>query len=246
MEHSERLEVAKEIADKIKKKYGKNIVSIGLCGSTIRNEDKKYSDFELIAITKNKSGLHEFLYKDVSVTIVYRTLKDTLKIIQDVSESWQAELGNIMEQKILVGDPKISERFRKLIEKIPDKRFIKTGSKLIPSLFEYVGKIKNAAADNDIGQLNYARYDFIFIALNIVALFNKRYFKKGGFKILDDVKTFPKSPEKFIPLITEIWTSNDIKVVENSVLTLWSNLLKFVKENKIPIEKYNALSQIKI
>ena len=54
MKHNERLKLAREIGKKIIKRQGKNISSIGIFGSVARNEDDKFSDLELIVITKKR------------------------------------------------------------------------------------------------------------------------------------------------------------------------------------------------
>lgn len=244
MKHAERIKIAKEVTKILVKKHGKNIVYVGLYGSTARNEDRKHSDVELVILTKTKHGLEFWPYRDSLIFLEYMKLGDFRKVLKKVGMFWPVDVCQIMASKPMY-DKKVLESFQSDFRQIPNKKFTNTAKRNLVWGIEYIGKIKNAYEAQDLAEIRAAiLYNFIFGMNCFVALLNRKYFERGDVRVLEDIAKMKRQPKNYAKLAKILWLSNDIDELYETAMQLWKNCVSFASENGIEIKRYKSLEEI--
>src|SRR5690348_868604 len=74
MTHDERLQIAREAANRILEKYGEQISAIAIYGSTAKKEDRSHSDLDMwVATSRPIEDLRFFVYKGIAISIAWDT-----------------------------------------------------------------------------------------------------------------------------------------------------------------------------
>jgi len=244
MKSRRRIEIAKEISEIIVQKYGNEVLLIGVYGSVARGEDVTYSDIDMYVITRSLTFQRYFVYKGIPVTIHFKTKRKVLKLIGNVTSTWPAEVYQYLCPKILYGSEALLEEFRQVLERIPEESFWKAASTALIELFENVGKVRNACIEKNLGRCIEAVWNVVWHADMFVALVNKKFFKKPGFRGLEEVMEFRKIPENYCELMKTLWISREFKELEKASMKLWGNCVKLAKEEGIKFKNYTSLEEI--
>ena len=225
MEHAERIKFAKEISKKLVKKYGKEILSIGIFGSTARNEDQEHSDVELIAITKKRRFVNHYIYKDITVLEFGNPLSKVLTLIRKIDFEWPVRPGLYIHQKILYGNKKIHAQLKGELQKVKNKDFKKAQKEMIYFLLDDLNKIKNAnKMKNKENML--VPLAFYTIHLNLfVGLLNKHLFKRQYYGAFEEAKKLKKLPKNYISLMSILYKAQEPQKICNAAITLYENCL---------------------
>src|SRR5512136_1748508 len=90
MNHNDRIELARKIADQIVNRYGQDIIGIALYGSVAKNEDAEYSDLEFWIATTDKIPSREVLsiYKGQSIELFYGPADNFINDTKTVTPFW--------------------------------------------------------------------------------------------------------------------------------------------------------------
>jgi len=246
MANKERLEIAKTITKLIVQKYGNEILLVGVYGSVAKEEDMEFSDIDMYVITKNLSFQKYFAYKEIPITIHFKTKKEVLEIIRNVTSTWPAEVHKFLFPKVLYGSETLLDEFRQIVNKISKKEFQKAASTALIEIFENVGKVRNACKQRNLGRCIEAVWNVVWHAEMFVALINKKYYEKPGFRSLGEVLKFEKIPEKYCELVKTLWTSKDFDELSTASMELWKNCLKLAKKEGIKFENYTSLNETKL
>src|SRR4051795_6407445 len=71
MTHEERLQIAREVADRILEKYGDQVTAIAVYGSVSKGEDAAYSDIDMWVATSTSRSIEDvrfFVYKGIPIS----------------------------------------------------------------------------------------------------------------------------------------------------------------------------------
>lgn len=225
--------VAKAVAQEIRKKY-KDVIFIGAYGSLARREDKKYSDIELMTITKSKRiNLTPFTFRGLPVDFYTETKQNAIKSIKDIDMLWPSRAGKYLIVKPLYGRENIINEFRNAVRSIKDAEFKKHASILLVTMREDVGKIKNAAESNNLAKCVEAATWLAYSTTLFVAFMNRKYYRRHGINSIEEAKTFKKLPEDYIALVKRLHTSKNMQELVKTAELLYDNCIAFAKKNDI-------------
>jgi len=230
MEHNERLKLAREISRKIVKIHDKNILSIGIFGSVRRNEDDKFSDLELIAITKKKGFFKQYIFKDILILELGVTFKNALKMIRNVDEEWSLRPGYLIHQKIISGDNSVINKFKKEISLVTNNDLQKAANKLIIWMYDNLNKIHSANKVKNKGKMSVPLAFFTIHANLLVGLLNKHIYRRQYYGALDEAKTFKKLPKDYYKLMKILYENKFPEKTDKAATELYNNCLKFLKK----------------
>jgi kanamycin nucleotidyltransferase len=246
MAESERLKLAKAISKMILQKYGNEILFVGVYGSVARGEDADYSDIDMYVVTKSLTSQRYFAYKGVPVTIHFKTVKEVLETIRNVTSTWPAEVHQFLEPKILYGSKKLPMEWKQIAKKIPAEDFYKAASTALIEIYENVGKVKNACKQKNLGRCIEAVWNVVWHADMFVALLNKTYYGKPGFRGLEEATSFKKTPTNYSKLMKTLWESRNFGELEKASMELLESCLKLANEEGVKFENYDSIEEIKI
>lgn len=119
--HKQREKIIKELSERFKDKFGKNLRAVAIEGSFVREEDLDYSDIELIVFVKKKPKKDvEFIrIKDgIKVEALYleeqEYIKETLEITENWSYSGADKLKAVINPKLIAKLNKFKPKNKKV------------------------------------------------------------------------------------------------------------------------------------
>jgi kanamycin nucleotidyltransferase len=246
MAKSEKVKIAEIISEMILQKYGDEILLVGVYGSVATGEDTDYSDIDMYVVTKNLTSQKYFAYKGVPVTIHYKTEKEVLEAIRNVTSTWPAEVHQFLAPKILYGSKRLLNKWKRVAKRIPEEDFRKAASTALIEIYENVGKVRNACMQRNLGRCIEAVWNVVWHADMFVALVNKTYYKKPGFRGLEEAMNLQKIPTNYDKLMKTLWESRAFKELNKASTELWENCLELAREEGIRFENYTSIREIKI
>lgn len=246
MADSERVKIAKAISKMISQKYGDEILLVGVYGSVAMEEDTDHSDIDMYVVTKNLTLQKYFAYKEVPITIHFKTEKEVLEAIRNVTSTWPAEVHQFLSPKVVYGSRRLLNEWKQIVKKIPEEDFRKAASTALIELYENVGKVRNACRQRNLGRCIEAVWNVVWHADMFVALVNKTYYRKPGFRGLEEVMDFKKIPANYGKLMKTLWESRDFTELNEASTELWENCLELAREEGIKFENYTSIEEIEI
>ena len=247
MKHDERMELAQFLTKRLIEAYGKDILFIGVYGSVARNEDKEFSDLELIVITKKRIPARLFVYKDIVVLIQSVTYEDVAKSLSNPDDPWWfGWAGSILYAKKLYGSDELLEKFREIVRSISSEDYRRAAANRLIWMLEFLNQIKNAYLERDIYSAITSSLYLRNAAGEFVALLNRRHYRSHVFRSLKEARNFKKLPKRFIQLMITLGTSNNLEILYKSAIELWKNCLQIAKANNISLQAYSSYNEIKL
>lgn len=229
MNHKERLRLAREISDRMAKRSGRNIISIGIFGSVARNGDDEHSDLELIVITRNRGFFRQHKTKGIVVQIVGIPVEKALKKIRTVDEEWPVRPGYLIHQKIIHGDKSVLGRFRREFNQVKNSDLKRAANKMIVWMLDSLNKVKNASQAGNRGKALVPLAFYTIQANLLVGLLNKHIYKRQYYGALGEAKKFEKLPKDYIKLMKILYENKDLGKTTRAAIELYDNCLEFLK-----------------
>lgn len=248
MNHKERLEVAGMLAKKAVEKYGNNILFVGLYGSVARNEDKKFSDIEMFAVTKQKKKYPyvSFVYKGIPVYLEFLSKKEILKRIKNVDVSWSAEVGKFLEPLKIYGSEKTVKEFREVVSKLPNGKFKEALYHSFLDMVERFNRLRNDYEDRNLVMIREAADWFVWTVNMTVGLLNRRWYLRNGIKRWIEAREFETKPRKYESLIAKLNEGKPVEEIFGATQELFEECRQLVSKRNVKIKEFANLSQVKI
>lgn len=238
------MEIANSIAKIIARRCGDEVVFVAVYGSVARGEDAEYSDIDMYVVTKNLTSQRYFAYKGIPVTIHFNTKKEVVKAVGKVTSTWPAEAHQFLSPRTVHGSETFLNELRRIVKRIPKEDFHKAASTALIEIFENVGKTRNACRQKNLGRCIEAVWNVVWHADMFVALVNRAYYEKPGFRGLEEATKFKKLPLNYGELMKTLWMSRDFNELNNASTQLWENCLELAKREGIRFENYASLGEI--
>ena len=251
MERKERLKIAKELSKRILEAHKENILAIGVYGSMARKEDQKYSDIDMIIITK-KEGKEEgkfFLHSGMSIEYEFVTKKEAIENIKNVNRDWPdwPQEATMYTNPLPLYDPnKTFKKFKTIVGGLNPGEFNKAAERALLILYEETCKVKNAELIKDkVNLLTFAR-EAALVAQLFVALVNKKYYSSNR-NILKESQKFSKLPKDYkkLVMVASGYNRETQSQVYKATLKLLDNCSDLAKKEGLKFAEYNDLKQLK-
>jgi len=241
------MQLAGQMANRIRQQYGNQILAIAVYGSVARNEDKKFSDTELVVITKNKTGPRTIVYRGATAFVEYKTKKAVLDSLRKIGMFWPIETSQVLVAIPLYDPHGLFDEFKRVVKsaKSRNKQFRTAEGEVLTWTSEDIDKVRNAYQSKDLGGMRYGLGETIFMINALIALFNKTHMRHGP-AFLEDAKRFRILPKNYYPLMRKLWYSTDIEELYSSTIKLWRNTLKMAARYRVKPEVYRNLKDVKL
>lgn len=247
MKHKERLQITKDIANKILSKYKDKISFIGVLGSTYRNEDVENSDMEMLCVMKENFPEKDvqIFYKNIYMHVWMDSQKRILKMVQNIHCDWPMEAGSFFYIKVLHDNDNFLAQVKDTISKIPMKKFIDCIEYHIPMTIGELNEIKQLKDRNQTsyGDLKPAINSLIYHATMLVALFNKKPLEASGLKMVSKLSNC-KQPENYQEDVKKLLSITDLDEAITFSGKFIDKLIAFLKDNNIRYQELKSLDNI--
>ncbi len=236
MNHNDRIELAREIADQIVGRYGKDITGIALYGSVAKNEDAEYSDLEFWIATSNKIPSREvlFIYKGQSIELFYGPADNFISDTKTITPFWPLQADMRRSFIIMYEQEKYFDRIHQAAIDIDEQAYNEAIRERMLRTFELIGKLKNAMGIKDhYGILALAR-DINFSFVLLIGLVNRSYYKsqRGMYQKSKEMSLKPDNYSELLD-IAGGFTSTDTEEVYKATISLWERTRRFITDQGI-------------
>ncbi len=200
MTHEDRLALARDLAQRILRKYGDAVLGIALYGSVARGVDTTYSDIELRVITDDSVVEHDVEYvhtSGVKIEINYERAQNYLRRAASVDTEWPIWAAIYRQYLVLFEREDFFTQAQRAIENIKDEDFRAAQAQLIAEdLYELVQKIRGAWAQKHEENLRWWAGRLLWFSVLWLGLANRQYFTTGS-TVWEEVRRFSVLPKDF-------------------------------------------------
>jgi len=240
MNHNDRIELARIIADQIVSRYGQDIIGIALYGSVAKSEDAEYSDLEFWIATTNKIPSREVLciYKGQSIELFYGPSEKFIADTKTITPFWPLQADMRRSFIIMHEQENFFDRIHHAAMVLSEKDFNDAIRERMLRTFELIGKLRNAWEIHDqYGILALAR-DITFSFALIIGLVNRSYYKSQR-GMYQKSKEMPLKPDNYAELIDIAggFNSANTEKVYNAAINLWEQTRRFVEDQGVVWER---------
>lgn len=256
LKHEQRIEIAKDFAEKVVKKYGKNIVTVAIAGPVAEDHDRDFSDLDLVIVTRKPlMQPYHFTFKDCIVEPTYICESDLRKVALTplgihggpMEKAYVTYLNDrnwlrwaylfATSKKVLYGSDSPIKRFNKLAASISKERCKKQARHELPYLRASINHIRGGSAKS--------RHvvEFINLAYEIVAMLNATCYRTHS--QFEESKEFKVLPKGFHDLINKIQSATTPEELDKNMMELNENTLLTCQENRAGLEFYDSLPKMK-
>ncbi len=238
MTHEERYNLALKYSEELRRELGNNLVSCCLYGSTSRGTDTKWSDLEMLVVTREDTPSRFFLVDMIPVSIKTITDDKLSDILQNPDKDWPFYAGLMNNLEVLSGDEKLPGSYLEIAMNVPESKFIEAAKKNVSELvFESCGRIFSCTVRK--------RYDDIFCAVietllemrTMICLINHTFVNWDYFEGIKETFKFEKIPKNYPVLATKLWQSCSPFEIARYARKLLKNYVQFINhELKIDID----------
>jgi len=238
MTHEDRLARARDLAQRILRKYGDAVLGIALYGSVARETDTAYSDIELKVITESSVGEHDVEYvhrSGVKIEINYEQAENYLRRAGSVDTDWPIWAAQYRQQLVLFERGDFFTRARETTDSLKDEDFHAAQAQLIAEdLYELVQKIRGAWEQKREENLRWWAGRFLWFSVMWLGLANRRYFTTGG-TVWEEVRRFPILPKNFEHQLAVLagFRSSSVNEVYRAVEDLWAEIQKLAESQNV-------------
>ena len=252
MEHMRRVEIAGAIANVLRREQRENLLYVGIQGSTSRNEDRLNSDLDVISVFRDK---HKLPVKDfwvshqmegISLGIGLLSLQDIDVALSTPNGKWPYFAYKVIKNTPVYFALDIRGVYAAKIALMPQHLFIEGATIEYLEASSGLGKIKSNAETNDLAMVRSAALMTFCRRLdNVVALINRDFLEGDyGYRNLQTITRFNKSPDQYVELSERLWLSNNINEIVAVAEELWKRVVAFAKENGLDVKELRSLENI--
>lgn len=230
MTHEERLEIAREVAQAVLRKYGERVSAIAVYGSVAKGEDGEHSDLDMwVATSEPCEDVRFFVYRGIAVSINWDTEEGRIRLAGRVTPQWPLDADEVRTYLALFERGDFPDRLRQAAADLRDEDFASSIRVLMARGFETVSKLRNAWKAGDSYRILVQGRVLVLASAMILGLLNRRYYA-GGRGLYEAAKQMPRQPRDYSRLLDLAggFVTVDIGVVYEAALELWANLCELI------------------
>jgi kanamycin nucleotidyltransferase len=205
-----RLQVVDRIVADLHRSHGESIKAIGLYGSLSRGTDGDFSDVELWCVVSEPGldKLVEWVYGPSKAEVDMYGEDVMLASAVEVDSMWSLKQGAIINCRPLYGDLAYFTHLRELVMSPPKKVFDEVIAEMVVGeFFEWMGKIRNGVARNDLTFLPITTINFTLHMALMAALLHRHIYSTTS-TLMKEALALPTLPEGYAELAGMVTAGN--------------------------------------
>lgn len=193
--HEDRARIVVHLADLHRANLGANLVGLATQGSFARNEDRAYSDLELVAFLKQlpveaERVDGEQIFDGMFVDLVWTTEDDYIARVKEVTPAWYIAGSDRLEPVV---NGALIAKINGYQPQNLRARCLEQAVKRWPALHEATTKVLNALARDDTPDLGRLFFSVLDHVLVVIAFLNAKPYKSTS-TLLQEALRLPKQP----------------------------------------------------
>lgn len=233
MSRGERLELAKEIADRALSIYGPRIKAVGLYGSMARSTDGPFSDIEIFCVLRSEGEefSYEWSYGPGKAEVDFYSEDVLLRRAAQVEGRWPLTHGAYQSVMPLYDPEEFFARLKAAACSQTDRQFHHAICEvLVGELYEFAGKWRNARASGYTAHLPSLAAETAKYGAMVIGLHNRRTFSTGS-RVLEEALTMQERPAGFDSLAKVVMAGelSEPGVVHQLCEAFWDGLITWAE-----------------
>ncbi len=222
------------IIERAKQKCPKSLDLIGIYGSVCTGDEHQKSDLDLLILINDENGWQlsdGFILDDEQIG--YDIYCTSWQMLEEDAECHHAHISKLMDSKIVyAADESVIERLDRLKERA--NKILRTEERYerAEEVQDQIRKVyADAMTEESIGEMRvYAAY-MISLSLDLVMLWNGKYFKKGVKRTFEELEGL-HLPESFRENIQRIIYAKKGSEISHYLTALLRTIISFTKQEK--------------
>lgn len=241
LEREQRLHLAKEIAARAAEVREKDMLAIGLYGSTARGTDGPYSDIEILCVlgTPDEDYDHEWVHGPWKAEINFLSKNVLLAKAAEVDERWPLTHGAFCNVLAFHDPHNFFAILRDVVLSQPQEHFTSAiRGCIIFELYEMMGKLRNAQYSNNTAYFPAIALHMATNSAYIIGLANRYHYTTAS-HILAESLTLPHRPNGYDELCRLVMSGDlrDPQRINNLCEAFWSGVEQWAMEQEIEFEE---------
>lgn len=216
------------VQEKLRKRYPKEIIAIGVYGSMARGTDGPFSDIEMWVIIRDglKMSGHEFIWDAFKVEIDVMERRAFYNLAKTIDDGWAIKAGTFVDVRALYDPELVFDVVKQLSMAISDERIHEVMREfMIWEPYETMAKLKNTIAEDHGSYVSLGATDLAWQTAQLIGLANKRYYTTRA-RTFEESLNMPCKPTGYGELVQAIMagTLGDAAQVYALCESLWCGL----------------------
>jgi kanamycin nucleotidyltransferase len=247
MKHAERMQLARDLCDRMVFRYPGDVVISGVYGSTANGTDTPWSDLELLFVVRDGSKIKEkhFIYRGIAVGYSVFERQKLRNLLANPSPDWPFLMGVLSVLKVLYGDLEQVQAWLRLGQSVSAKKFREALEACLPELVvESYGRIYSCRERGNTQDIGCAVIEVLFEMNTALCLLNQRWVTHDYYNGFLDKFSFPKLPEGYQDLVPALWNARDIDEIVPLAEMLVSNFWQLLANEGIEVSDYQTVDDL--
>jgi kanamycin nucleotidyltransferase len=224
----ERWQTVDRIVADLHRTHGEGVLAIALYGSLARATDGPYSDIEIWCMV-DEPGLdttEEWVYGPNKAEVDLYGADVMAASAVEVDEMWSLRQGEIMNCRPLFGDRARFEALRAAVMSPPKETFDEVVAEMVVGeCFEWMGKIRNGVAHNDLDFLPITACNFTLHLALMAALLHRHIYSTSS-ALMREALALPSLPTGYAELARMVIAGelHDKPRIAAAIETVWQGM----------------------
>lgn len=246
MDHERRMEIAGNVANILRRRYGPSLLYVSVYGSTAKGTDRPDSDIDMLAITEKDNMWRDYHLKDVTLWITVKSMDRFNEQLYKVDYNWPYEVGQMMYAKVLYERDGFTREMVDRVSKLDKRLFMEPAEQHMHEAEEIMRKLVHSSQEKDIAAVRYWIPLFIEHTNMLIALLNRGWFTYSGVNNIMNVQDFREAPHGYVDLVRSLLVINDPQEVANISRDIYGACRKFAERSGIRIKRYSNEEELDI
>ena len=243
--HDHRVELGKQISDKILETFKEDVLAVLITGSTAKALDRPYSDLEMIVVVKDSREIPTkyYIHDGLLIQLDYKQESAFLKSTRESGlHDWPMSADESRNRIVLFERDGWTHKLVEAVE-LNDRSEFSTSLRFSALMMtESLAAVRNADLKNDALDLRTRAFWMAWDTARVVYLLNRKYILTTSWywKQLFECAEQPKDLRKLIHIVAGFRPSSREQLAEAAEL-LWRETMILVRKRGISIESSEIL-----
>lgn len=239
MDHSRRLELAREIAERFQSHYGEQVLALGAYGSLARGTDGPYSDIELLCVLRGEDieQNHEWSAGAWKAEVNVRSRDVALREAAELEVDWPITHGAFTHVLPLYDPKDIFPQLRAAALAHSDDEFRRVmRDVIVGEVYERIGKVLNARAENNAACLPTLAVDLAKMGACLIGL-DGRHLYTTSTQLFSESLALPCAPAGYAELCRLVVSGELADAARNVdvIEAFWAGVEQWAQERGLVI-----------
>jgi len=239
MDHSHRLELAREIAGRFQARYGESVLALGVYGSLARGTDGPYSDIELLCVLRGE-GIeqnHEWSAGAWKAEVNVRSQDVALREAAELEVEWPITHGAFTHLLALYDPSDFLAQLRQAALAHSDDEFRQVlCDVIVGEVYERIGKVRNARAENNAAGLPALALDLAKMGACLIGLEQRHLYTTSAW-MFSESQALPGAPAGYAELCRLVMSGELADAARNAeaIEAFWAGVEQWARERSLVI-----------